>query len=73
MNEKQIVASYNLAKEIYGGAGVDTDKVLEKLQDIPVSLHIWQSDDVGGFEEKDDLGGGLAVTGSNPGKARNID
>jgi L-rhamnose isomerase len=37
-------------------------------------LHCWQGDDVGGFENPDgQLGGGLAVTGNYPGKARSID
>ena len=41
---------------------------------MPVSLHCWQGDDVGGFERAgEDLGGGLAVTGNYPGKARTPD
>jgi L-rhamnose isomerase len=54
--------------------GVDTDKVIEKMKDIVISLHCWQSDDVGGFETPDaELGGGgIQVTGNYPGKARSI-
>ena len=39
-----------------------------------ISLHCWQGDDVGGFEGSgEELGGGLAVTGNYPGKARTAD
>ena len=41
---------------------------------VPISLHCWQGDDVGGFERRgSELGGGLAVTGNYPGKARTPD
>jgi len=51
--------------------GVDTDKALAQLARIPISIHCWQGDDVGGFENAgQQLGGGLAVTGNYPGKAR---
>ena len=51
--------------------GVDTDEALEQLAQIPISLHCWQGDDVGGFENPDQaLGGGLMTTGNYPGKAR---
>jgi L-rhamnose isomerase len=50
---------------------VDTDKALKTLADIAISIHCWQGDDVGGFENTgQELGGGLAVTGNYPGKAR---
>jgi L-rhamnose isomerase len=68
---KRVEQSYSLAKERYAALGVDTDKVLKRLAKIPVSLHCWQGDDVGGFENfGGELGGGLAVTGNYPGKAR---
>jgi L-rhamnose isomerase len=70
----QIEKAYNLAKECYSTWGVNTDQAMESLAGIPVSLHCWQGDDVGGFEHSDSvLGGGLAVTGNYPGKARNAD
>ncbi len=51
---------------------MDCDSVLERLSQIPLSLHCWQGDDIQGFEgSDDDLGGGLAVTGSHPGRSRN--
>ena len=65
--------SYEFAKECYAALGIDTDKVLETLKGIPLSLHCWQADDVGGFENQGgDLTGGIQVTGNYPGKARNM-
>jgi len=62
---------YALAKERYALIGVDTDAALARLATVPISLHCWQGDDVGGFEGPEgDIGGGLAVTGNFPGKAR---
>ena len=71
---KKIEQAYRLAKERYAALGVDTDKALRQLAGIPVSIHCWQGDDVGGFESAGEaLGGGLAVTGNYPGKARTPD
>jgi L-rhamnose isomerase len=68
---KNISTSYKLARERYAALGVDTDKVRQALAKVPVSLHCWQGDDVGGFENIGGaLGDGLAVTGNYPGKAR---
>jgi L-rhamnose isomerase len=62
---------FTLAKERYAGIGVDVDRVLKNLGKVPVSLHCWQGDDVGGFENfGGTLGGGLVATGNYPGKAR---
>ena len=70
----QIDNAYKLAKEQYAAFGVDTDAVLKKLESVAISLHCWQGDDVCGFESKGDaIGGGLAVTGNYPGKARTPD
>jgi L-rhamnose isomerase len=63
--------SFALAKERYSAIGVDVERALKRLSGIPISLHCWQGDDVGGFENiGSELGGGLAVTGHYPGKAR---
>jgi L-rhamnose isomerase len=63
-----------LAREIFAEQGVDAERALRKLARIPISLHCWQGDDVGGFENSgSELGGGLAVTGNYPGKARTPD
>lgn len=68
---KNIEKSYQLAAERYSEVGVDADKALRWLASVPVSLHCWQGDDVGGFEKLGTgLGGGLAATGNYPGKAR---
>jgi L-rhamnose isomerase len=70
-NTRNIERSYQLAKERYAQIGVDTDRALKKLAGISISIHCWQGDDVGGFENaSQELGGGLAVTGNYPGKAR---
>lgn len=65
---------YALAKERYAECGVDVETALARLAEIPISLHCWQGDDVGGFERSgEEIGGGLAVTGNYPGKARTPD
>jgi len=71
MKSKSITRAYQLARERYAALGVDTDRALKALARIPVSMHCWQGDDVGGFEHTAGaLGDGLAVTGNYPGKAR---
>jgi L-rhamnose isomerase len=66
--------AYALARERYAELGVDTDAAVAALGRIAVSLHCWQGDDVGGFENTGEaIGGGLAVTGNYPGKARTPD
>jgi L-rhamnose isomerase len=68
---EKITKFYETARELYAEAGVNTDTVLDKLAQIPVSLHCWQGDDVGGFESADsELTGGIQVTGNYPGRAR---
>jgi len=70
-SDVKITEAYNLAKERYAKWGIDTDKVLDRLGKIAISLHCWQGDDVSGFENPDaDLTGGIQVTGNYPGKAR---
>lgn len=69
--EKDIREAYDLARERYAGLGVDTATALDRLRQVAISLHCWQGDDVSGFEaEEGELGGGLAVTGNYPGRAR---
>lgn len=74
-SEIDTTSLYNYAKAEYAKLGVDTEKVLNKLSKIPLSLHCWQADDVSGFEKLDSAlsGGGLAVTGNYPGKARTVE
>lgn len=61
---------YEMSKQIYGKLGVDTDKALEILKGISISMHCWQGDDVTGFDYDGPLSGGIQATGSYPGKAR---
>src|SRR5207253_1248713 len=69
-----IERAYASARERYASVGVSSDEAMESLRQISISLHCWQGDDVGGFENTGaDLGGGLAVTGAYPGKARTPD
>ncbi|MHB9007058.1 MAG: L-rhamnose isomerase, partial [Limisphaerales bacterium] len=74
MTAKSLNTAYRLAQERYAQLGVDTDAALKKLEHVPISMHCWQADDVGGFENAGAaLGDGLAVTGNYPGKARTAD
>ncbi len=62
---------YTYAKEEYAKWGVDTDRAIEALKTVPVSLHCWQGDDVRGFDQRvDSLSGGIQTTGNYPGRAR---
>jgi L-rhamnose isomerase len=74
MNSDKIEKIYQLAKEQYATIGVDTGKAIEKMNEVVISLHCWQTDDVGGFETPDATlsGGGIQSTGNYPGKARTI-
>ena len=66
--------AFALVREQYARWGVDVDAALERLRDVAISLHCWQGDDVAGFEQSgQEIGGGLAVTGRYPGKARTGD
>ncbi len=70
----RIEPSFKLARERYAGLGVDVGSAVKSLATISISLQCWQGDDVGGFENMGaTLGGGLAVTGNYPGKARTPD
>lgn len=73
MNTASIQQAYEIAKERYAELGIDTEQALNTLQNIHLSLHCWQADDVGGFERNTTLTGGIQATGNYPGKARNID
>ncbi|MCD8297376.1 MAG: L-rhamnose isomerase [Prevotella sp.] len=74
MKEELIKKAYAVAKERYAELGIDTEKVINQMQDFHLSLHCWQADDVAGFEvQGGELSGGIQSTGNYPGKARNID
>ena len=63
--------AYMLAKNYYAGFGIDTEAAMDELENISISMHCWQGDDVQGFENSDALSGGIQATGSYLGKARN--
>lgn len=65
--------SYSEAKAKYAALGIDTEKAMEALGKIPVSVHCWQGDDVSGFDSDKALSGGIQTTGNYPGKARTPD
>src|SRR5512141_932221 len=70
-SEGKVHEAYALARERYAEMGVDTEAALAALAGIAISLHVWQGDDIGGFESKgSEVGGGLGITGNYPGKAR---
>ena len=71
--EQQIGSAYGMAKERYAAIGIDTDKAIAILEETPISLHCWQTDDVMGFESQAGLSGGIQATGNYPGRARTID
>lgn len=74
MKESLINQAYEVAKERYASIGIDTEQVLQQLQDFHLSMHCWQADDVKGFEVQGGaLSGGIQSTGDFPGAARNID
>ena len=75
MKKEVIEKSYQLAKEQYAALGIDTEKALSELDKISISLHCWQTDDVGGFEKAGSVlgGGGIQATGNFPGKAKTIE
>jgi L-rhamnose isomerase len=73
--DRQILQAFEVARERYSEFGVDVDAAVQSLRAIPVSLHCWQGDDVGGFESAGAglSGGGIQATGNYPGKARSIE
>lgn len=75
MKKADIEKAYTLAKEQYAELGIDTDKVIAEMDKVVISLHCWQTDDVGGFEKAGAVlgGGGIQATGNFPGKAKTIE
>ncbi|MBL1225136.1 L-rhamnose isomerase [Enterococcus sp. BWR-S5] len=64
---------YEEAKKKYAALGVDTDAVMKKMDEVKISMHVWQGDDVKGFLSDAELSGGISVTGNYPGAARTPD
>ena len=67
-----MIMPYENAKGAYAKYGINTDKAIEKLKSVSVSLHCWQGDDVRGFDTDPEkpLTGGIQTTGNYPGRAR---
>lgn len=63
------MSRFDEAKQMYAAIGVDAEKALETLQNVTVSVHCWQGDDVMGFDNPGELSGGIQTTGNYPGKA----
>jgi L-rhamnose isomerase len=75
MKKENILNAYSHARDEYAALGIDTDAAIKRLDEVKISLHCWQTDDVGGFETPDAVlgGGGIQTTGNYPGKARTIE
>ena len=65
------MSRYIEAKHLYAKIGVDTEKAIDILKNIPIAMHCWQGDDVIGFDSIGELTGGIQTTGNYPGRARN--
>lgn len=64
---------FDYAASRYAEYGVDAKKAIKLLKNVPVAMHCWQGDDVGGFDTKESLSGGIQATGNYPGKATTPD
>ncbi len=73
MSDSNTEKAYAIARERYAELGIDAEAAISAADAVPVSVHCWQGDDVGGFEKTGAAelsGSGLQVTGNYPGKAR---
>jgi L-rhamnose isomerase len=72
MSDKRVKEAFAMAAERYAELGVDAEAAIAAADAVPLSIHCWQGDDVGGFERAGSSleGGGIQVTGNYPGKAR---
>ena len=74
VKEQEVKSAYEVAKERYAEIGVDTEKAIEQLSKVKLSIHSWQGDDIHGFLNPDqELTGGIGVSGNYPGIARTPD
>ncbi len=65
--------AYEIAREQYAALGVDTEQAMKNMEQVKISIHVWQGDDVTGFEDMGPVSGGIQSTGNYPGKASNAD
>ena len=61
---------FESAKIEYENTGVDVEAAINRLMNVPVSMHCWQGDDVKGFDQDGPLTGGIQTTGNYLGKSR---
>lgn len=61
---------FESAKIEYENIGVDVEAAINRLMNVPVSMHCWQGDDVMGFDQDGPLTGGIQTTGNYLGKSR---
>lgn len=54
----------------YENIGVDVEAAINRLMNVPVSMHCWQGDDVKEFDQDGPLTGGIQTTGNYLGKSR---
>jgi L-rhamnose isomerase len=68
-------SNYRAAARAYAALDLDTEAAIRAALRVPISMHCWQADDVGGFETKAEsvTGGGILATGNHPGRARTGD
>jgi len=69
------MSAFDRAKEAYADFGVDAESAITRALAVPISIHCWQADDVGGFEvhEGGTDSGGIMATGNYPGRARSAE
>ena len=67
------MSDFEQVKKEYAAFGVDVEKALSRVANIPVSVHCWQGDDVLGFEGVTNLEGGIQTTGNYPGAAHGFE
>ncbi|MFQ6034958.1 MAG: L-rhamnose isomerase [Sedimentisphaerales bacterium] len=72
-HSREIEKAYEAAQQRYAELDVDTDKAIDRLEKVAISIHCWQGDDVGGFEGSKGPSGGIMATGAYPGRARTAD
>lgn len=69
-----VYSRYEEARKIYEELGINTEEAIKQVEQIPISMHCWQGDDVKGFENPDgNLTGGIQTTGNYPGRAKTIE
>ncbi len=71
MPSSSVQTKYDEARQAYAGLGVDTEKALDQLSGVTLSIPCWQADDLAGSETPNSGGEVFPITGAFPGKARN--